>query len=200
LRDVTLDVSAGEFVVVQGPSGSGKSTLLNICGLLDTPDRGHYRLGGEDVGTLASAQLTRRRRTLIGFVFQGFHLVPTLTAYENVEYPLLLEAARSGERRQRVTDMLGRVGLAEFLAHRPDQLSGGQRQRVAVARALVKRPRLVIADEPTANLDTAAARQVIDLMHDLGCETRATVLIATHDPRISERCDRVVTLADGVLQ
>jgi putative ABC transport system ATP-binding protein len=200
LRDVHLKLHHGEFIALKGPSGSGKTTLLNICGLLDTLDMGRYVLAGEDTARLSQRQLALLRRRLIGFVFQGFNLVPVMTAYENVEYPLLLAGMPAAQRKQRVTALLQRVGLAEFAKHRPDHLSGGQRQRVAVARALVKQPSLVIADEPTANLDTDTARHVIDLMHELGKLNHTTFLIATHDERMAARCDRTLTMLDGVLQ
>ncbi len=202
LKDVNLTLGRGEFVALQGPSGSGKSTLLHLCGLLDRADAGRYRLDGVDISGLGDRALTDLRRELIGFVFQGFNLVPVMTVFENIEYPLLLTGTDSRERRQRVLELLERVGLSDHRGHRPDQLSGGQRQRVAVARALVKRPSLVIADEPTANLDSATAARIIDLMHEMARldSGGATFLIATHDPRMSERCDRVLSLRDGVLQ
>jgi putative ABC transport system ATP-binding protein len=199
LRGVSLSVDAGEFVALVGPSGSGKSTLLHLCGLVDVPDSGRYALDGEDTRGLPAAALARLRRERIGFVFQGFNLVPVLTAFENVEVPLLLLGTPRAERARRVRAALAAVGLAAEARRRPDALSGGQRQRVAVARALVKDPRLVIADEPTANLDGATAAQVIDLMRSLGRERGATFLVATHDARLTERCDRAVFLKDGVL-
>jgi putative ABC transport system ATP-binding protein len=198
LRDVTLSVAAGEFAALVGPSGSGKSTLLNICGLVDQPDSGQLSIDGEAADRLSQRQLTLIRREKIGFVFQGFNLVPVMTAFENVEYPLFLAGA--GDRAQRVRKMLAQVGLAELEHRRPDELSGGQRQRVAIARALVKQPRLVIADEPTANLDSATAAQIVDLMHDLGRSHGTTFLIATHDARMTARCDRAIQLCDGELQ
>jgi len=200
LRNVQLTLHAGEFVALKGPSGSGKSTLLNICGLLDTPDSGRYALATHDTAQQSQQQLALLRRQLIGFVFQGFNLVPVMTTYENVEYPLLLAGLPNTLRKERVCALLQRVGLADFAKHRPDQLSGGQRQRVAIARALVKQPSLVIADEPTANLDTDTAHHIIDLMHELGTLNRTTFLIATHDERMAARCDRTLTMLDGVLQ
>ena len=200
LRSVDLSVAAGAFVAVKGPSGSGKSTLLNICGLLDSLDQGCYRLGGEDVGNLDEIARTLIRRRRIGFVFQSYNLVPVMTVAENVEYPLLLAEVPAAERRARVAATLEQVGLAQLAGRRPDHLSGGQRQRVAIARALVKSPTLVIADEPTANLDTATANQVVALMRELGARHGATFLIATHDERMTSRCDEVRTLTDGVLQ
>jgi putative ABC transport system ATP-binding protein len=199
LRGVSLAITEGEFVGLTGPSGSGKSTLLNILGLLDQPDTGSYRFDGREIVGLPEDELVLRRRASLGFVFQGFNLVPVLTALENVEYPLLLDGTRAPERKRRVLEVLDQVGLAGLSARLPDALSGGQRQRVAIARALVKRPRLVLADEPTANLDGATAAQVIDLMRSLGHQQRTTFVVATHDARLISRCDRVVALADGVV-
>jgi len=200
LRGVDLTIPRGEFLAIGGPSGSGKSTLLNICGLLDQPDQGRYRLEGREMQGLSHDQLAEVRRGRLGFIFQGFNLVPVMTAAENVEYPLLLLGLEPEERRRRVAEILAAVGLADFWRHLPDRLSGGQRQRVAIARALVKRPSLVIADEPTANLDTATASQIIDLMQRLGNEQGATFLIATHDERMIQRCHRMCHLMDGVLR
>jgi putative ABC transport system ATP-binding protein len=200
LRGIDIAIPAGAFVAVKGPSGSGKSTLLNICGLLDTFDQGRYRLGGEDVSSLDEIARTLIRRRRIGFVFQSYNLVPVMTVRENVEYPLLLAEVPAAERRARVDATLEQVGLATMSERRPDHLSGGQRQRVAIARALVKSPALVIADEPTANLDTATASQVVALMRELGASHGATFLIATHDERMTSRCDEVRTMTDGVLQ
>jgi putative ABC transport system ATP-binding protein len=197
---INLVVTKGEFTALQGPSGSGKSTLLNICGLLDKFDEGTYHFGGSDINTFTNQQLTLKRREEIGFVFQNFNLIPVMTAFENVEYPLLLTGQTSQQRRERTLALLEQVGLAECVDHRPDQLSGGQRQRVAIARALVKNPPLVIADEPTANLDSDTARHIIDLMHTLGQDYGTTFLIATHDERMAARCDQVLQLTDGVLQ
>ena len=200
LHEVTLSIEAGEFTALTGPSGSGKSTLLNVCGLIDQPDSGTISIDEQATGQLTEKELTLIRREKIGFVFQGFNLVPVMTAYENVEYPLFLAGAGLKERRERVREILSRVGLSELAQRRPDELSGGQRQRVAIARALVKQPRLVVADEPTANLDSATATQIIDLMHELGRSHGTTFLIATHDARVTSRCDRSIVLTDGVLQ
>jgi putative ABC transport system ATP-binding protein len=197
LRSVSLRLGAGEFAAVTGPSGSGKSTLLHLCGLLDSADGGSYRLAGQDAAGLSGRARTLLRREKIGFIFQGFHLVPVMTAFENVEYPLFLLGLPARGRRERAERMLDRVGLTEFRDHRPDRLSGGQRQRVAVARALVKEPLLVLADEPTANLDTDTATRVIDLMEELCEDLGSTFLIATHDGRMAERCRRVIRLVDG---
>ena len=200
LREVSLAVPRGRFIAVRGPSGSGKSSLLNVCGLIDAFDAGRYRLEGQDVGSLDETGRSLIRRRRIGFVFQSYNLVPVMTVRENVEYPLLLAGLGEAERRRRVNEILAQVGLADRADRRPDLLSGGQRQRTAIARALVKAPALVIADEPTANLDTATANQVIDMMRELGHQHGATFLIATHDDRMTARCDAVRTLTDGVLQ
>lgn len=200
LSNIDLQVERGSFVALSGPSGSGKSTLLNICGLIDHSNDGSYLLEGIDIAKQKRASLTRLRQESIGFVFQSFNLVPVMTAYENVEYPLLLSGVATAQRRQRVNEILEQVGLDRFSRHLPDKLSGGQRQRVAIARALVKKPALVVADEPTANLDTVTATQVIDMMHELGHEMGTTFLVATHDERMTNRCERVVQLIDGEVQ
>jgi putative ABC transport system ATP-binding protein len=199
LRGADLEIGTGQLVALVGPSGSGKSTLLNICGLLDGADGGTYELDGRDTSRLSQRELALFRRTHLGFVFQGFNLVPVLSAFENVEIPLLLSGVSSRERKTRVEESIRAVGLEPFADHRPDKLSGGQRQRVAIARALVTRPRLVLADEPTANLDSATAAQVIDVMHEAARTRDTTFLVATHDDRMASRCDRVVSLRDGVL-
>ncbi len=199
LQGVDLDVRRGEMLALTGPSGSGKSTLLNLCGLIDTPDAGAIVLGGRDVGALDETQRTLLRRDALAFVFQGFNLVPVMTVAENVDYPLFIAGVPAAERRRRVAAQLQAVGLQDHAQHRPDALSGGQRQRVAIARALVKRPRLVIADEPTANLDSHTADAVMDLMRELGHAEGAAFVIATHDSRLTVRCDRVLALLDGRL-
>jgi putative ABC transport system ATP-binding protein len=200
LRGIDLAVAPGELLALKGPSGSGKSTLLNICGLLTGPDAGRVHFDGTDATGLSMRAQTLLRREKIGFVFQSFNLVPVMTAFENVEYPLLLAGVGTSERRERVEGILGKLGLAGLGKRRPDELSGGQRQRVAIARALVKRPHLVIADEPTANLDSTTATQIIDLMHAAVAEDRASFLVATHDPAMAARCTRVLELHDGALQ
>jgi len=199
LRSVDFVMMEGEFTALRGPSGSGKSTLLNICGLLDQFDEGTYYLGGIDIKTLTKQELTLKRREKIGFVFQGFNLIPVMTVFENVEYPLLLGGVATPQRWERTLNILEQVGLKAFADHLPEQLSGEQRQRVAIARALVKKPPLVIANEPTANLDTDTAIDVIDLMRILGRDYGTTFLIATHDKRMAMRCDRTLQLTDGVL-
>lgn len=200
LQGVDLRVQRGELLALTGPSGSGKSTILNLCGLIDTPDSGDIVLGGRLVAGLDENQRTLLRRDSLGFVFQSFNLVPVMTVAENVDYPLLIAGVPAAERRERVAAQLKAVGLQDHAQHRPDALSGGQRQRVAIARALVKRPRLVIADEPTASLDSHTADQVLELMRERGHAEGAAFVIATHDGRLTGRCDRIVALLDGRLQ
>jgi len=200
LQGVDLSVQRGELLALTGPSGSGKSTILNLCGLIDTPDSGEIMLGGQTIGGLDEVQRTLLRRDALGFVFQNFNLVPVMTVAENVDYPLFLIGVPLAERRERVAAQLKAVGLQDHAQHRPDALSGGQRQRVAIARALIKRPRLVIADEPTASLDSHTADQVLDLMRERGHAEGAAFVIATHDSRLTSRCDRIVALLDGRIQ
>ncbi|MDR2154467.1 MAG: ABC transporter ATP-binding protein [Burkholderiaceae bacterium] len=200
LREASMKVMPGEMVGLTGPSGSGKSTLLNIAGLIDRPDAGARLINGQAADRQHERDLTRWRCEQIGFVFQGFHLVPVMTVEQNVDYPLFLLGVPRGERRARVARQLEVVGLAAHARHRPDELSGGQRQRVAIARALIKQPRLVIADEPTASLDSATAAHVLDLMRQQCHEHGAALLMATHDERAVSRCDRVVAIRDGEIQ
>ena len=200
LQGIDLAVQRGELLALTGPSGSGKSTILNLCGLIDTPDAGEILLGGQTINGLNENQRTLMRRDALGFVFQSFNLVPVMTVAENVDYPLFIAGVPAAERRERVAAQLAAVGLQDHAQHRPDALSGGQRQRVAIARALVKRPRLVIADEPTASLDSHTADQVLDLMRERGHAEGAAFVIATHDSRLTQRCDRIVSLLDGRLQ
>jgi putative ABC transport system ATP-binding protein len=200
LQGVDLTVQRGELLALTGPSGSGKSTILNLCGLIDTPDSGQIMLGGHPVAGLDEIARTLLRRDAMGFVFQSFNLVPVMTVEENVDYPLFIAGVPAAERKERVSAQLKAVGLQDHAHHRPDALSGGQRQRVAIARALVKRPRLVIADEPTASLDSHTADQVLDLMRERGHAEGAAFVIATHDSRLTSRCDRIVALLDGRLQ
>jgi len=197
LQGVDLTLHPGEMLALTGPSGSGKSTLLNLAGLIDRPDAGEVVLRGRSVTAIGEIEATLLRRDAIGFVFQSFNLVPVMTVADNVDYPLFLSGVPAAERRERVAQMLAAVGLAEHARHRPDALSGGQRQRVAIARALVKRPSLVIADEPTASLDSHTADQVLDLMREVGHAQGAAFLVATHDTRLLRRCDRAVALLDG---
>ena len=199
LQGVDLAVRPGEMLALTGPSGSGKSTLLHLCGLIDRPDAGEVRLLGQPVHALGETRQALLRRDSLGFVFQSFNLVPVMTVADNVDYPLFLAGVPARERRQRVAEALQRVGLGAHAGHRPDALSGGQRQRVAIARALVKRPALVIADEPTASLDSHTAGQVLDLMRERCHAEGAAFVIATHDERLTRRCDRMVRLLDGRL-
>jgi putative ABC transport system ATP-binding protein len=194
---VTLGVEAGEFLAISGPSGSGKSTLLNLIGCIDRPTAGRVRVNGTDTTTLNMNQAAKLRRERIGFVFQTFNLIPVFTAAENVEYPLLVQKVSAAERKRRVSEALESVGLAARAGQRPDLLSGGERQRVAVARAIVHRPALVLADEPTANLDTTNATQLIDLMRDLNQRIGLTFIFSTHDARLLEHTPRIVRLTDG---
>jgi len=199
LRGVNLSIEDGEFTALVGPSGSGKTTLLQIIGCLDQPTSGQVFVNGKDVGSLNRNRRADMRRGTIGFVFQFFALIPTLTAYENVEMPLLLDSHTPQQRRERVMHLLEAVGLADRAHHRPDQLSGGEQQRVAVARALAPNPVLVLADEPTANLDTANGAQVMEIMTQLNEETGVTFVFATHDPRVIKYARRIITLQDGLV-
>jgi putative ABC transport system ATP-binding protein len=197
LDRASIRVDAGEFLAIAGPSGSGKSTLLNLIGCIDKPTSGHILIDGEDTSKLNRAHTTALRREKIGFVFQTFNLIPVFTAAENVEFPLLVQGLSASERRKRVADALESVGLSARAHHWPDLLSGGERQRVAVARAIVHRPALVLADEPTANLDTSNATQLIDLMRDLNRSIGLTFIFSTHDQRLLEHTPRIVRLCDG---
>ena len=199
LRGISLSIGAGEFIAVMGASGSGKSTFMNLIGCLDRPTRGAYLLGGRDVGKLSRDQLARVRGQQIGFVFQGFNLLPRTSALENVELPLLYQGIASRERHRRAAEALERVGLGDRLDHSPAQLSGGQQQRVAIARALVNRPALLLADEPTGNLDSRTSVEVMGIFQDLN-EQGLTVLLVTHETDIAEHARRVVTFKDGLLQ
>jgi len=198
LRGVSLAIESGEFTALVGPSGSGKTTLLQLLGCLDQPTTGKVIIDGQDVSQLSRNERADIRREKLGFVFQFFALIPTLTAYENVELPLLLGGNGTGERQARVNDLLGSVGLADRAHHRPDQMSGGEQQRVAVARALATHPSLILADEPTANLDTANGEAVMQTMARLNKETGVTFVFATHDPRVIKFARRVITLRDGL--
>jgi len=198
LRGVSLDVEAGEFLAIAGPSGSGKTTLLNLVGCVDTPTGGRVAIAGQPTGSMSERQLTRLRLHTIGFIFQSFNLVSVLSVFQNVELPLLLQrSATSKERRARVRALLDRVGIAEYANHRPNELSGGQRQRVAIARALVTRPQLVLADEPTANLDSVTGTNILDLMKELNRTEQTTFIFSTHDARVWAYASSVVRLADG---
>jgi putative ABC transport system ATP-binding protein len=198
LRQVDLTLADGEYAAVMGPSGSGKSTLLNILGLLDRPDAGRYRLDGVETTALGDEERARLRRERIGFVFQAFHLVPRLTAFENVELPLVLSGMAPRRRRQRVEAALAAMGLTPRAGHRPDQLSGGQRQRVAIARATVTEPGLILADEPTGNLDRASGEDVVKALEALNAKG-LTLVVVTHDPALGERARRRVHMDDGAI-
>ena len=196
LDGVSLNVMEHEFVAIVGASGSGKSTLMNIIGCLDTPDEGKYYIDGQDVTSLSERELATMRNRKIGFIFQQFNLLPKLTAYENVELPLIYQGVTAKERRERVETALERVGLIKRVHHRPNQLSGGQQQRVAVARALATRPSLILADEPTGNLDSRSSRDIMNLIHELH-EQGNTIILITHDEGIARQAERQVRIMDG---
>lgn len=200
LDHVDLTVERGEFTAIIGPSGSGKSTLLNLVGGLDAPTTGTVELSGTDIAQMGGSRLAAFRRDHIGFVFQAYNLIPVLSAAENVEYIMLLQGVPAAERRQRVQAILQRVGLGELGHRRPGRLSGGQQQRVAVARAMVSRPDLILADEPTANLDTQTGIALIELMRELNREQGMTFVFSTHDEKIMERAQRLVRLRDGRIE
>ena len=196
LKGIDLSVRPGEFVAIVGPSGSGKSTLMNLIGCLDTPTDGEYRLAGEDVSRLDRDALADVRNRRVGFVFQGFNLLPQISAFENVEMPLVFGGVGVRERKQRVTDLLGRVGLADRMEHKPTELSGGQMQRVAIARALAMQPDVILADEPTGNLDTSAGGDIMQLFAELWAQGK-TLVVITHDMTLARRASRVVEVRDG---
>lgn len=200
LDNVSFDVTAGEFLTISGPSGSGKSTLLNLIGCIDKPTSGRIHIDGIETTALSPSQTSVLRREKVGFVFQTFNLIPVFTAAENVEYQLLVQGVDRSERRRRVAEALANVGLSERASHRPDLLSGGERQRIAVARAIVHRPALVLADEPTANLDTRNATQLIELMRELNRNLGLTFIFSTHDQRLLEHTPRIVRLTDGRIE
>jgi putative ABC transport system ATP-binding protein len=199
LNGLNLDVPEGEFLALMGPSGSGKTTLLNLIAGLDKPSEGNVVVGGADISGMSEAQLTRWRTRNIGFIFQFYHLLPVLTAYENVELPLLLLPMSSKQRRQQVTTALDLVGLSNRVHHRPGQLSGGQQQRVGIARALVADPTLIVADEPTGDLDARSAEEILDLLGEVRQQLHKTIVMVTHDPRAAGRADRVLHLDKGQL-
>jgi putative ABC transport system ATP-binding protein len=196
LKSANLTIQAGEYVSIMGPSGSGKSTLLNLIGCLDRPTSGSYRFGPDEVATMNESELSRLRRHQIGFIFQFFHLIPRLTAAGNVELPMIFAGIPPDERAKRVTDALERVGLTQRAEHRPDQLSGGEQQRVAIARAVVMNPALLLADEPTGNLDSGSGREIVGLIEGMN-ERGLTLVVVTHDPKLGERARRQIRISDG---
>ncbi|MBT4091270.1 MAG: ABC transporter ATP-binding protein, partial [Deltaproteobacteria bacterium] len=197
LKNVTLSVKQGEFVAIIGPSGSGKSTMLHLFGALDRPTSGTVTINDIEISKMNDKQLARLRRVNIGFVFQSFNLIPMLSVYANVEFPLLLMKVKKSERKERVMDILEQVGLTSRANHKTEELSGGQRQRVAMARALVGNPRIVLSDEPTANLDSKTGEEVLDLMQELNEKNNVTLVYATHDKSIISRAKRIVNILDG---
>jgi len=199
LKDLCLEVPEGEFLGLMGPSGSGKTTLLNLIAGLDQPTEGQVWVGGQEISAMSEAQLARWRTRHVGFVFQFYHLLPVLNAYENVELPLLLLPLSAAQRRQQVNTALELVGLADRVRHRPGQLSGGQQQRVGIARAIVTDPTLIVADEPTGDLDARSAEEILELLVELRKTLHKTILLVTHDPRAAARADRLLHLEKGQL-
>jgi putative ABC transport system ATP-binding protein len=199
LRGLNLEVSAGEFTAISGPSGSGKTTALNIIGALDTPTSGIVEVEGKDLSSLSKTELAKMRMNRIGFIFQAYNLIPVLTAYENAEFVLVLRGMPLMQRREKVQAILEEVGMADMMDRRPDQLSGGQQQRIAIARAVVAEPALVLADEPTANVDSKTADSLLDLMEHMNKTHGVTFVFSTHDPRVMNRSDRLLVLRDGVI-
>ena len=200
LRGVDISVEKGEFLCVAGPSGAGKSTFLNLIGLLDQPTAGAINFDGIDIQSLSPKHFHRFRRDRIAFIFQSFNLVPVLNAYENIEFPLLIKKVPLAERKRRINAITEEVGISEWLNHKPDELSGGQRQRVAIARALVTKPDVIIADEPTANLDSVTGRTILDLLQRLNKEEKTTFIIASHDTILMQEADRVIHIIDGLVK
>lgn len=198
LKDVDLTVNAGDFLAIAGPSGSGKTTLLNLIGCIDVATSGKIKIDGSDIAGLSPNKLAEIRASKIGFIFQTFNLIPVLTAFENVEYPLLRKKITKHEREQKVIVALENVGLGKFAHHRPDELSGGQRQRVAIARALVSEPKIILADEPTANLDQKTGHDILELMREINKVQGATFIFSTHDPKIMSMANRIVEVMDGM--
>jgi putative ABC transport system ATP-binding protein len=199
LNDLSLEVRAGEFLGLMGPSGSGKTTLLNLIAGLDAPSSGNIWVGDQQVSAMSESQLTRWRTRHVGFIFQFYHLLPVLTAYENVELPLLLLPLSAAQRKQQVTTALDLVGLSDRMYHRPGQLSGGQQQRVGIARAVVTDPTLIVADEPTGDLDARSADEILNLLSELHRSLQKTIILVTHDPRAAQRAERLVHLDKGQL-
>jgi putative ABC transport system ATP-binding protein len=200
LKDINFSIESGEFVAIMGHSGSGKSTLMNIHGCLDTATAGHYFLQDRDTATLSSDELANLRNQLIDFVFQGFNLLPRSSLLENIALPLLYAGKSKSERREKALQMLNRVGLAEFGERRPNQLSGGQQQRVAIARALVNDPKLILADEPTGNLDTQTSEEIMKIFLDMYTEQKITIILVTHEPDIAAHAKRMILVKDGQIE
>jgi putative ABC transport system ATP-binding protein len=202
VRGVTFNIEKGDFISIAGPSGSGKTTILNLIGCVDTPTAGKVRIDGVETSGLKDRQITSIRHRMIGFIFQTFNLIPVLNVYENIEFPLLLDGGGRprGERREWIETLIQEVGLGQWRKHRPGELSGGQRQRVAIARALATRPRIVLADEPTANLDSATGQSIIQLMKKINREMETTFIFSTHDPTIVRIADHVINLHDGAME
>lgn len=200
LRGVNFQADLGDFVVISGPSGSGKTTFLNLIGCIDRPTSGEVFIEGQKTSSLSENQLAELRKRKIGLIFQTFNLIPVLTAHENVEYPLLLQGVARSERRARVSSLLQQVGLADLAGRRPDQLSGGQRQRIAVARALIGEPKLVLADEPTANLDSETGKGVMEMTRLLNEEQGVAFIVVTHDPLVADYAKRKASIRDGQLE
>lgn len=200
LRNIDLKITQGEFLVIAGPSGSGKTTLLNLIGLIDSPTSGKLCFDGIDVTHSRPHALYRQRRDRLGYIFQTFNLIPVLNVYENVEYPLILKQIPRKERKDRVRLVLEKVGLSDRMRHRPKELSGGQRQRVSIARAIAKHPEIILADEPTANLDSQTGGEILTLMQRLNGEDGTTFIFSSHDPKVIERGCRMIRLKDGSIQ
>jgi len=197
LKNISLSVKHGEIICLMGPSGSGKSTLLNLIGALDTPTNGEVHINGENISTLTDRALSKFRNRTLGFIFQSFNLIPVLSVSENIEYPLLIQDISTSERRDRVKEYIDAVGLTPYSSRYPDELSGGQRQRVAIARALATHPSIIIADEPTANLDHKTGKEVMDLISSMNKKSGSTVIFATHDPIVSNYTKKIIRLKDG---
>jgi len=197
LRGISFNVTRGEFLAVMGPSGSGKTTLLNLIGTIDKPTSGRISIDGKDITTLSEGELTKLRRHKIGFIFQFYNLIPPLTALENVELPMLTAGISRKDASKRAFQLLETVGLAERVGHLPDELSGGEQQRVAIARALANKPSVILADEPTGDLDTKTGMEIVQILYDTSKKENATVIVVTHDPMITEEADRILQVRDG---
>lgn len=197
LRGVSMELKKGEFVVVVGPSGSGKTTLLNLIGALDKPTKGKVYIDGRDLTTMSERELTSLRRNKVGFVFQFYNLIPVLTAFENIELPMIVAGAPKKKMRERTQELLEIIGLIDRANHRPDELSGGEQQRIAIARSLANQPSIVLADEPTGDLDTATGREVMEVLRGISKREKVTVIVVTHDPVIAEMADRILEMRDG---